>query len=248
MTVKFTIASCKGGVGKTTITLNVGVSLSKLGVKTLIVDGDIATCALGLKMGLEGVKVGLPDLLSEKETDIEEVIGESFGGVHVLPSGPPSLKSFVRSKIGNLPKVVQKIPEKYDIVLIDSPPGINKNSIAALKAADEVILVTTPELPSVWGAIATKTTSNLFGKKVLGAVINRVSKPKLFGKPFGMKESEVEAGLGTKILGVIPEDLNILKSEDYRKPVVIYKPKSSSSKSFEKIARNILSSILPAKK
>ena len=213
--------------------------LSKLGAKTLLIDGDLITGSLGFNAGIEDAEVGMLDLLSGKETDVGKTVVESFGGVHIIPSGPLSLRSFVRSKVENLPEIARMISEKYDIVLIDSPPGIHKVGIAVLKASDEVILVTTPDQISISGTIATKITASVLKKRVFGSVINRSSKG-FFRRTLGMKESEVKAALGTKILGMIPEDLNIYKSTLKGKPVVVYKPRSSSSKSFEKIAKNII--------
>lgn len=235
MSVIFTIVSGKGGVGKTTITANLGVELSKLGKKVLIVDADIGNSSLGIHFGLEQAPFTLADLLSGKK-DVKKAIYRTPEGVEIMPSSL-SLREFLKSNIDLLPNIIEKVRDNYDVILVDSPPGINKNSLVTLKVADEILVVTTPDLPSVSGAVKMKGAAELLDRKVAGVIVNRQTKPRLLSlRAPAMKIEEIEARLGTTVFGAIPEDKNVPEAINAKKPVVSYKPRASISKAFKQLA------------
>jgi septum site-determining protein MinD len=131
MTRVITVASGKGGVGKTTIVL----------------DADVAMANLELILGMEGKSVTLHDVLSGAAS-IEDAIYEGPGGVKVVPAGI-SLEGLRKVKMERLESALEILVENTDILLIDAPAGLEKDALAAIAAAQEMILVTTPEVPSV---------------------------------------------------------------------------------------------------
>jgi septum site-determining protein MinD len=238
MSVILAVVSGKGGVGKTTITANLGVELCKLGRKVLLIDADIGNSSLGIHFGLEQAPFTLADLLSGKK-DVKKAIYRTPEGVEVMPSSL-SLREFLKSNIDLLPNIIEKIKDNYDVILIDSPPGINKNSLVTLKVADEVLVVTTPDLPSISSAVKMKGAAELLDKKTAGAIVNRQAKPRLLSiRAPSMKIEEIEARLGTAVLGAIPEDKNVAEAINAKKPVVSYKPRASISKVFKQLAQKI---------
>ena len=140
----YTIASGKGGTGKTTVTVNLGTSLAQLGKETYIMDADIGMANLGLILGLEDVPITLHEVLSGKAS-INEAIYEGPNGVKVIPSGL-SLQGFQQANPEKMRDVMRDIVSRCDFLLIDAPAGISRDGVIPLAIADEVILVVNPEL------------------------------------------------------------------------------------------------------
>ena len=222
----YAILSGKGGVGKTTLAANLGIGLASLGKKTLVVDGDIAAGNLALHFGLGRLEKTLHDLLSG-DRKIEGAIYKTSGGkLDFLPSGL-SLKGFLRSDVTLFPRLLKKFGDEYEIVLVDTPPGISRDTLIPTRASDKILLVTTPDRPSISATLKAKAIATLLDREIVGLVINRFKKSSIYG---GKVKTELEQELGTKILGVIPEDENVWKSVDLGKPVVIGNPKTPASK------------------
>lgn len=228
MTV-ITIASGKGGTGKTTTTLNLGTALSMLGKNTLILDADIGMANLGLLLGLERCKVTLHEVLSG-EADISEAVYEGPGGVRVVPSGL-SLKGFQNAKPDKLRKVMKAIVDGMDYVLIDAPAGISKDGVIPLAVADKVILVVNPELSSMADALKAKALTEMLGRPVEGAILNRAE----FDRT-EINRNKVSELLGLNVLEMIPEDANVRRSAAFKSPIVIKAPQSPASVAYKRLA------------
>ena len=139
----YTIASGKGGTGKTTVTVNLGTSLAQLGKETFILDADIGMANLGLVLGLESVPVTLHEVLAGKAS-VDDAIYEGPNGLKVVPSGI-SLQGFQNADPEKMKDVMRDLIGRSDFLLIDAPAGISKDGVVALAIADEVILVVNPE-------------------------------------------------------------------------------------------------------
>ena len=233
----YAIVSGKGGVGKTALTANLGVGLASLGKRTLIVDADLAAGNLAIHLGLGSLEKTLHDLLSG-ERKIERAIYKTpERGLDVLPSGL-SLKGFLRSDVNLFPSIIKKLADEYKVVLIDTPPGISRNTLVPTKASDKILLVTTPDKPSISATFKTKAVATLFGREVVGAVLNRLKKSSIYGGEGKVEKLEEE--LGMKILGVIPEDENVGKAIDLGMPVMVSKPKSPASNALREISLRLV--------
>ncbi len=228
----YTLASGKGGTGKTTVTVNLGTSLAQLGKETYILDADIGMANIGLILGLEGVPVTLHEVLAGKAS-IDDAIYEGPSGVKVIPSGI-SLQGFQQANPERMRDVMKALVSRCEFLLIDAPAGISKDGVVALAIADEVILVVNPELSSMADALKTKILTEMVGGKVFGAVLNRA----------GMENTElrrhsVEDVLGVRVIDMIPEDTNVRRAASYKTPVVLKYPTSESSRAFRRIAADI---------
>jgi septum site-determining protein MinD len=228
----FTIASGKGGTGKTTVTVNLGTSLAQLGKETYILDADIGMANLGLVLGLEDAPVTLHEVLAGK-AKVDDAIYEGPNGVKVVPSGI-SLQGFQNADPDRLRDVMRDLVDRCDYLLVDAAAGISKDGVVALAISDEVILVVNPELSSMADALKTKILTEMVGGEVYGAIINRS----------GMENTEirrhsVEDVLGVRVIDMIPEDPNVRRSAAYKTPVVIKYPASEASRAFRRIAADI---------
>lgn len=233
MTRVIAVASGKGGVGKTTITANLGVALSIYGEETLVLDADVAMANLELILGMEGKSVTLHDVLSG-DSDIVDAIYEGPGGVKVIPAGI-SLEGLRKVKLNRLEDVLSEIMEDVDILLIDAPAGLEKDALSAIASAQELILVTTPEVPSISDSLKTKIIANKLSVDIIGVVINRELHDKTF-----LSISEIETILEVPVIAVIPDDPEVSRAAAFGEPVVIRNPKSPTSNAIMQLGADLI--------
>ena len=158
------IISGKGGVGKTTSAINLGIALASLGKSITIIDANVSTPNLSLSLGAPLIPLGLQHALLKKEL-IEKAIYRHHSGIKIIPS---SLAFSEKTDISNLPEIVKEIKKISDIVLIDCAAGINNEMIYAVKAADECLLLTNPEMPALASALKALKTVKQLNKKITG--------------------------------------------------------------------------------
>jgi len=230
----YAITSGKGGVGKTPIAANLGVSLGRMHKKTVVVDADLVMGAIATILGLGKTPVTLHELLAGKGS-IEKAT-YSTQGVSVLPSGP-TITGFMNANPNKLKGVVNKLNKTYDYVIIDSPPGLNKYSLIPLKIADEVLLVVTPDLLAVQAAAKLRSVIKAINANIR-VIVNRSRKPSFFAKEF-MRGEDIERRLKADILGIVPEDPAVIESMNVKKSVVVHKPKSPASKAINALAKDL---------
>ncbi|MEM2907951.1 MAG: cell division ATPase MinD [Candidatus Hadarchaeales archaeon] len=239
MSKVYTITSGKGGVGKTTATANLGVCLGEMGKKTLVIDADLAMGGIAMVLGLGETYVTLHEVLGGK-VNAEKAI-YSAHGIDVMPSGP-SIGGFLSADPNKLERVVEELVKGYDYILIDAPPGLNKYSLAPLRAADEVLLITTPDPPAVEAAAKLCTVAEVMEAKVGGAIVNRARRASFLSRLMGSKPAkniDIEGRLKVQVLGTIEEDPAVVEATNLKKPVVVYKPKSPASKALRGLAAKL---------
>lgn len=229
MTRVIAVASGKGGVGKTTVTANLGIALSLIEEDVLILDMDINMANLELIMGLEGKQVTLQEVLAGME-NIYNAIYEGPGGVRIVPAGLslPNLKYMKRERMET---VFEELIGNVGILLIDSPAGLERDALAAMSPADEMILVTTPEVTSLTDTLKTKLLAERMGINILGVVLNRDKDDRDFLSP-----EEVEAIMEAPILSIIPEDKESINFYANGTPILIEDPESEVSTCFMDLA------------
>ena len=228
----YTIASGKGGTGKSTTTVNLGTSLALLGKKTVVIDADIGMANLGLLLGLERSPITLHEVLSGK-AEVSEAVYEGPAGLKVVPCGI-SLQGFQNSDPEKLQEVMKKLSEDVDFMLFDAPAGISKDGVIPLAIADLVLLVVNPELSSMADSLKTKILTEMLGGEVGGAILNRA----------GMERTEINKQkvsdlLGVKVLEMIPEDPNVRRSAAFKTPIVIKTPNSPAAIAFQRLAAQL---------
>ncbi|MFB6282761.1 MAG: cell division ATPase MinD [Halobacteria archaeon] len=228
----YTIASGKGGTGKTTTTINLGTALAQRGENTTILDADLGMANLGLLLGLEEEPVTLHEVLSG-EKSVKNSIYESHSGLKVIPAGL-TLEGFQKTEPNKLKETLRYIEDNTDYLIIDAPAGLSKDSVIPLAVADEVILVVNPELSSMADGLKTKVMTEKVGSKVGGIVLTRAG-----SQGNELDVSRVEEVLGAEILATVPEDAEVRRSASYKKPVVVHSENSPASKAYRNLAAKI---------
>lgn len=229
----YVIASGKGGVGKTTTTINLGLSMNDLGKEVIIVDANLTTPNVGLHLGSPIVPITLNHVMNN-EAKVEEAIYEHESGAKILPASLSigDLKTINHNRLVDITKKLRKIA---DHVLLDSAAGLGEESKSALEVADEIIIVTNPEVTAVTDALKTIKLAEEMGKKVIGVIVTRVE-----GKKWEMDIPTIKDMLEVPILGVVPEDDSVKESHRMKNGVVATHPKSKSAKSYRNITRRVL--------
>ena len=229
-----TIASGKGGVGKTTITANLGIALTEANQRVLLVDADVAMANLSLLLGMQSSPITLHDVLLG-ESSVHDAIYEGPKGINFIPSGL-SIESYRRVDAERLESVIRQVADNYDFVLLDAPAGIEKNVMAALSASDEVLLVTMPNIPSVADVLKTKIVAQRIGSKPIGIILNF-----LRGEKGEISDEDIMKMLELPIYGMIPYDPAVRKSfmQENVSPVIIRKPNSPASLAIKKAAAKL---------
>ena len=226
------IVSGKGGVGKTTVTANLGVALTRLGKSVTIIDANITTPHLGINFGMFHYPVTLNDVLKGNVNSIVDSIYFHESGLRIIPSSL-EVEHLYGVEITNLKKVVEKVPP-CDFVLIDSAPGIGREAVAALQAANEILFVTNPNIAAVTDIAKISEVAKRLGKEQIGIVINCLKR-----RLHELTIDEIENFTKLPVLASIPFDINIEKALAFGKTVIEYKPYSKSSIEFMKLAAKI---------
>ena len=227
------ITSGKGGVGKTTTTINLGAALNHFGKDVLIVDGNLLTPNVGIHLNSPEVPITLNHVLSKK-ADIFEAVYEHESGIKIIPSSL-SIKELKKVKPEKIKEFKDEFKKISDYVIVDSAAGLGEEAISTINMADELIIVTNPEMPAITDALKTIKLAENMKKKILGIIITRVKKNKIEMQPETVKEM-----LEAPILGMVPEDISVSESLNLKDAVIHTHPKSNSSRAYKEIAARLL--------
>jgi len=227
------ITSGKGGVGKTTSAINLGAAINYFGGDTLIIDGNLSTPNVGIHLNSPEVPINLNHVLLEK-ADPFEAVYEHESGMKIMPSSL-SIKELTKIQPKKIKDFKKEFKEISEYVIVDCAAGLGEEAMSAIEIADELIIITNPEMPAITDALKTIKLAEQLKKPVRGVIITRVKKDKIEMQPETVKEM-----LEVPILGMIPEDLNIKKSLNLHDAVIHTFPKSKSARAYKEIAAKIL--------
>ena len=231
------ITSGKGGVGKTTTTANIGAALADKGHKVLLIDTDIGLRNLDVVMGLENrIVYDLIDVIEGRCRVSQALIKDKrCPNLVLLPAAQIRDKNDVNTD--QMKELIFSLKESFDYILIDCPAGIEQGFKNAIVAADEAIVVTTPEVSATRDADRIIGLLEASGIKNPRLVINRLRIDMVKDKNMLSVEDILDI-LAVKLLGVVPDDENVVISTNKGEPLV-YKGDSLAAKAFKNIASRI---------
>ena len=205
MARRIVITSGKGGVGKTTITANLGIALANLGARVVLIDVDFGLNNLDVVMGLENkIVYDFLDIIEGRCRAKQALVRDNEKrNLFVLPSGNVPAAANITGQ--QIKLVIEGIAPLFDYVLIDCPAGIDTGFHRAVACADEAIVVATPSLPSLRDADKVLTVLSGYKPDYTGLVINRARGDLIMSDKM-MMPSDIKALLKTDLLGVLPEE------------------------------------------
>jgi len=225
------IISLKGGVGKTTTVANLGAAIAtEFNKGVLVVDANFSAPNLSLHLGLINPKITIHDVLLDR-VDVTKAIYEHEAGFHFIPA------AYISRKINpfKLKQKLSYLKDYYDIILIDSSPNLNDEMLATMIASDELLVVTSPDYPTLSTTLRAVRLARQKRTPITGLILNRVR-----NKRFELSIDDIEGAAGVPVLSVLPEDIKVPESVYYTTPVALYNPKADSTIEFKKLAASLI--------
>ena len=237
------VTSGKGGVGKTNITCNVALAMSRMGKKVVVFDADLSLANVDILLGLSP-RYNLSHVM-RGEKSMKEILVQAAPGFFIVP-GVSGLEEFANLPAGMMETLLDDfaaIDNFADIVLIDTAAGINHSVISFLLAADQVVVVTTPEPTAYMDAYALiKVLMGHDREKNLQLIVNMATNEtegrEVFKVLSGMTRQWLQAGFDN--LGIIPRDVDVLQAVRSNTPVLVHSPHSAAAKRMRHIAAGLL--------
>ncbi|MBI4153931.1 P-loop NTPase [Candidatus Woesearchaeota archaeon] len=234
MTRSIAVLSGKGGVAKTTTSISLGAALTYFGKDVVIVDANLTTPNVGLHLGVPVVPVSLHHVLQKKNKLLDAVYVHHHG-TKIVPASI-SVTDLMETDPDKLPKALEDLKKlNPDFVILDGAAGLGREALSALHAADEVLLVTNPEMPAITDALKTAKVAEKLGKRVIGAVVTKVDDKRL-----EVPLKNIETLLEVPILGIVPMDRSVKEALNRRDAVVFTHPKSPASVAYKRLAASLL--------
>ncbi|HLO48161.1 MAG TPA: septum site-determining protein MinD [Kamptonema sp.] len=232
------VTSGKGGVGKTTSTANLGMALAKLGRSVAVVDADFGLRNLDLLLGLENriVYTAVEVIAGECRLEQALVKDKRQPRLVLLPAAQNRMKDAINAE--QMKQLVNMLAENYDYILIDSPAGIEQGFQNAIAAAQEGVIVTTPEIAAVRDADRVVGLLEAHNVKRIHLIVNRIRPAMVLANDM-MSVQDVREILAIPLLGVVPDDERVIVSTNRGEPLVLSETPSLAGTAYENIARRL---------
>ncbi|OYT55089.1 MAG: hypothetical protein B6U72_00365 [Candidatus Altiarchaeales archaeon ex4484_2] len=223
------VVSGKGGVGKTTFSINLAATLNEFGQESIIVDADVSNPNIGLKLGIPRVTLSLQEVL-KGEVKITHSVFIHPTGLRIIPSSV-SMDELDCS----LSELKNHLEELNELVIVDSPPGLGEDVQSIIDASDSVLVITNPDHAAVIDAVKVIKLAKDLRKNNIYVVINRVN-----NDVYELTPDEIELMCETPIISKISEDSNIRRSSFENIPIIYRNPYSHASIDYQYLVSRLL--------
>ncbi len=241
------VASGKGGVGKTLTTVNMAIAARKLGLNTLILDGDFGLANVDIVLGIRA-RYNIGDVL-ESRVDLKDIVLEGPLGIRIIPSGS-GLAKLADLKLVQRVQLLDKIAEiasSYHLMLIDTGAGISSNVLHLNSIADEIMVVTTPEPHALTDAYAfLKVMNENYARRNFNIIVNQV-----ISEGQGLKIYQRVADVARRFLeiellmaGSVPKDALVERSVMLQRAADEHITHTRSGQAWNEITRKILERLM----
>lgn len=233
-----TITSGKGGVGKTTATANIGAALAGLGKKVVCVDADIGLRNLDVVLGLENrIVYDLVDIVEGRCRLTQAMIRDKrLPELYLIPAAQTRDKSAVSPS--DMVKLCDDLRGEADFIIVDSPAGIERGFRNAIAGADEILIITNPEVAAARDADRIIGLIEAEEKGPARLILNRIN-PSMVERGDMMAAEDILEILAIELIGLVPEDEHVLVSSNRGVPIVL-ENKNKAGMAFKNIARRLM--------
>jgi len=229
MTKFIAIISAKGGVGKTTTTINLTSALHVMKRHAIALDANFANPDLSVHLGAQNLKKTLHSAL-KGDHSAKEILYKHPSGIQIVP-GSISYNDARKVRRENLINIIYGMLGSAEAVLIDSTPGMGIDARTVIRASDYVIIVTTPDLVSVTGSLKMVKLAVEMERTILGVVVNKVREA-----AYELVSDNIADFLGIPVIGVIPEEDKVRMCLKTKTPIVFDEPYAKSTIGYKKLA------------
>ncbi|MBL1277744.1 MAG: MinD/ParA family protein [Ectothiorhodospiraceae bacterium] len=243
------VTSGKGGVGKTNVSVNIGVSMSSQGKNVMLMDADLGLANVDVMLGLHP-KYDLSHVLKGEHT-LEEVVCIGPQGIRVVPasSGLQTMAELSTAEHAGVISAFSELTNAPDVLIVDTAAGISDNVVTFSRAAQEVVVVVCDEPASITDAYALiKLLNREYGIYRFRIITNMVGSAQegraLYNKIVKVTDRYLDAALD--FMGVVPQDEFLRKAIQKQRAVVEAYPRSKSALAFKKLASKVDSWPVPA--
>jgi MinD-like ATPase involved in chromosome partitioning or flagellar assembly len=234
MTTILGVVSGKGGVGTTTVTINLGCALTGFGRDCVVLDGDLYKSNIGLHLGSQNVEKTIHGVLEGKHrihdscyvhsSGLKIILGDSSKNVYQMKIKSDNLKESVFSLVG-----------ACEVVLIDCGNGFFDNTKHAILSVDKLLIVVESDIVSLMDTLKIIFFAKEKGIEIIGVIVN-----KHFDDGINLDVKNIEELLMVPVIGTVPFDHDVRKSLSLHHPVCYSHPKADSTVSFKKIAAKLI--------
>lgn len=237
------VASGKGGVGKTNFTVNFALALQEEGKRAVIFDADLGMANIDVVLGIVPT-FNLTHVIRGQKT-LQEIMVEGPNGLKILPgsSGVEDLVQLSELQIQNLVKDWSNLEEDFDYILVDMGAGIHSDVLNFLRAADDIVVILTPEPPSITDAyslikvLVQKGVTNTL-KLVVNQATDAEEGHQIYRRVSKVANEFLKADL--EMLGIVPRDDKVSASVKRQRPFILEYPNTEASRGIRNTVKNLL--------
>ena len=224
------VISLKGGVGKTSVVASLGSAIAGFGKKVLLVDGNLSAPNLGMHFKIIEPENTLHNVL-DREIHAKDAV-HVFGNLDIIPASIFSNRQVNPLKLKDNMGYLKR---GYDYILYDSSPSLGDETLGVMLASDNLLVVTTPDHPTLGMTIKAVKTAKQRGTPIIGLVLNKVH-----NLDFEISLDSIEETIDLPVMAVIPHDINFLRALSNFVPSVEHNPNSEASEEYKKLAAALI--------
>ena len=239
------VTSGKGGVGKTTTTAALGAALALAGERVAVVDFDVGLRNLDLVLGAERRVVFDFINVVQGQAKLSQALirDKRLENLYLLPASQTRDKDALTEE--GVALVIDSLREEFDWVICDSPAGIERGALLAMRHADLAVVVTNPEVSSVRdsdriiGLLDSRTLAAERGEAIEKHVLITRYDPARAARGEMLSIEDVLEILALPLIGIIPESQSVLKASNVGSPITLAEPQSASARAYMDAARRL---------